>query len=306
MKVKLWGTRGSIPVPGKDTVEYGGNTLCVEMRFGEKERLIVIDGGTGIRPLANHILNKDLPKGPIRGDLFFSHTHWDHIMGFPFFVPIYIPGTQLKIYGPVTFEDESLDKVIGGQLQYRYFPVKHSELAARLEYVDLKEGELDLGDGIQVRTKYLNHPVSCLGYRFTHAGKTVCTLFDHEPFRNIFPTDPGHPDYDELMAEEGELVAREENEKIIDFFRGADVVLYDCQYTEEEYLSSKLGWGHSCYEHAISSAREGDVKRLLMLHHEPMRTDAQLDKLEAYCKSLQDEDSGMEIGMAREGQEIIL
>lgn len=306
MKIKIWGTRGSIPVPGAETVKYGGNTICIELRFGEKDRLVIIDAGTGIRPLANYLLQNDLPKGSIKGDLFFSHTHWDHITGFPFFVPIFIPGTELNIYGPVTYEEEGLDRVIGGQLQYRYFPVKHSELSARLNYYSLKECELDLGDGMVVKTKYLNHPVSCLGYRFEYAGKSFCTLFDHEPYRNIFPNNPEDPDYDPLMAEEGELVAREENEKIQNFFKGTDLLLHDCQYTEEEYLASKLGWGHSPYEHAVVSAREGDVKKLFMLHHDPMRTDQQLDELEHYCKSLLEGKSEMEVIIGQEGQEFML
>ena len=111
-----------------------------------------------------------------------------------------------------------------------------------------------------VKIKYLNHPVSCLGYRFELAGKSFCTLFDHEPFRNIFPTDPADPDYDPVIAEEGEIVVREENEKVENFYRGADLLLHDCQYTEQEYLSGKKGWGHSYFEYVVSSARKRDVK----------------------------------------------
>lgn len=306
MKIKIWGTRGSIPVPGANTVKYGGNTLCIELRFGENNRLVIIDAGTGIRPLANEIMKNDLPKGPVKADLFFTHTHWDHIMGFPFFVPIFIPGTELNVYAPVTYEEDSLEKVIGGQLQYRYFPVKHSELSAKINYTSLKECEFDLGDGIMVRTKYLNHPILCLGYRFDYEDKSFCTVYDHEPFRNVFPTDPDDPGYDPLAAEEGEAVAREENEKLQNFFRGADLVVYDSQYTREEYLASKLGWGHSTFDYAVNSALQGEVKKLLLIHHDPMRTDEQLDELEKYCKSLIPEDSEMEVSMAREGQEIIL
>lgn len=303
MKIKIWGTRGSIPVPGINTVKYGGNTICIELRYGEDDRLAIIDAGTGIRLLANKLLSQDLPRGPIKADLFFSHTHWDHIMGFPFFVPIFIKGTHLKVYGPVTYEEDSLDKVIGGQLQYRYFPVKHSELSARIDYIPLKECELDLGGGMMVRTKYLNHPVLCLGYRFEFAGKSFCTIFDHEPFRNIFPTDPADPGYDPSVAEEGELVAGEENERIQHFYRGVDFLVHDCQYTQEEYLSSKKGWGHSTFEYVVQAAQGAGVKKLMLIHHDPMRTDEGLDGLEAYSKSLLPEGSKMEVIMAQEGQE---
>lgn len=306
MKIKLWGTRGSIPVPGPDTVKYGGNTHCVELRYGEKNHLLIIDAGTGIRPLANQLVKDELPKGPIKGNLFFSHTHWDHIMGFPFFVPIFIPGTQLDVYGPVTYENEGLDTIIGEQLQYRYFPVKYSELGADIQYFPLKECEINLPEGMKVKTKYLNHPILCLGYRFDWAAKSFCTIYDHEPFRNIFPTDPAHPEYDPLIAEEGELVAQEENKRIHDFYKGADLLIHDCQYTKEEYHSSKLGWGHSFFEYAVLAAQEGGVKTLLLTHHDPMRTDNQLDALTEYCQSLLPEKSTMQVLIAREGLEFIL
>ena len=186
MTVKFWGVRGSIPCPGPTTVDYGGNTACLELRFGDEERLIIIDAGSGIRSLGNYLMQHDLPKGPIDTSIFITHTHWDHIMGFPFFTPIFIPGSSITIYGPVTYEDEGLDRIIGDQLTYRYFPVKHSELAAKIKYVALKESTMDLGDGIKVTTKYLNHPILCLGYRFEYEGRVFCTVYDTEPFRNLF------------------------------------------------------------------------------------------------------------------------
>lgn len=301
MKIRLWGVRGSIPCPGPDTVQFGGNTTCLELRFGEKNRLIIIDAGSGIRLLANHLLKNDLPNGPIEAEIFFTHTHWDHVMGFPFFIPNYIKGTKLKIYGPVTHEQEKLDKIIGGQLSYRYFPIRMDELSAEITYEELKECEMDLGDGIKLKTKYLNHPILCLGYRFEYQGKVFCTGFDTEPFLNFFPTDPKHPDFDEEAAAEGELAAKEENRKILEFYKGADLLIHDAQYEHSEYLESKIGWGHSSYEYAINSAYKARVKKLVLFHHDINRTDEKLIELEKHYRSIIKDKSGMEILMAREG-----
>jgi len=306
MKIKLWGVRGSIPCPGPETVEFGGNTACIELRVGEKDRLIILDAGSGIRKLGEHILKHDVPKGPLKTQLFLTHTHWDHIMGFPFFIPIFIPGTEIDVYGPVTYEDEGLDKIIGDQLRYRYFPVKHSELAAQFRYHPLKEGTMDLGDGLFVTTKYLNHPILCLGYRFEYKGRAFCTAYDTEPFRNVFPTDPEAPGYDPEAASEGEAAAREENEKVLRFFQDADLLIHDSQYTKQEYLSSKLGWGHSPFETAINSAHKANVKRLLLFHHDPNRTDDQLKELlSGYREQVQGK-TDMKIEIAQEGTEIVL
>jgi len=305
-KVKLWGVRGSIPCPGPETVKYGGNTACLELRFGEEERLIIMDAGSGIRKLSEAILKKDLPKGPIKTSLFLTHTHWDHIMGFPFFVPIFIPGTEIDVYGPVTYEDEGLDKIIGDQLRYRYFPVKHSELSADIRYHPLREGTIDMGDGLHITTKYLNHPILCLGYRFEYQGKSFCTAYDNEPFRNVFPTDPKQPGYDPEAAAEGEAAAREENEKVLQFYKGADLLIHDSQYTKEEYLASKLGWGHTPFETAINNAHKAGVKHLLLFHHDPNRTDEQLEELlEKYRKRIAGK-SDLKIDLAREGMEYTL
>jgi len=274
MTVTIWGVRGSIPCPGPTTVRYGGNTLCLEFRYGRQDRLVIVDAGSGIRPLGNHLMRHELPKGPIEATILFSHTHWDHIMGFPFFVPNFLPTTKLTIYGPVTFEEDSLDKVIGGQMQYRYFPVTMTELAAQMTYHRLQETTLEFDEGLKVHTKYLNHPITCLGYRFEHEGKVIVTVFDHEPFRNLFADDP------EVSAE-GEAAAREENRRIEAFMAGADVVLHDAQYTQKEYLKGKQGWGHTPMEVAINTAARAGVKKLVLLHHDPERTDDQLDELES-------------------------
>ena len=303
MKIKFWGVRGSIPCPGPRTVRYGGNTPCIELRVKGSDRLMIIDAGSGIRELGLHMMTRDLPKGPIKAELFLTHTHWDHIMGFPFFTPIYVPGTRLKVYGPVTYEDEPLEKVVGGQLTYRYFPVRQSELASKIEYVDLKEQRLDLGDGILLVTKYLNHPVLCLGYRFEYEGKIFCTAFDTEPFRNVFSVSPEDPSYDETVAMEGEQAAKEENERICNFFRSADLLIYDAQYTQTEYEPSKLGWGHSPMEYAIAAASHSGVKRLALFHHEPVRKDEDLDALSGkICAESKD----MEVFFAKEGMEVEL
>jgi len=301
MKIRPWGVRGSIPCPGPETVHYGGNTSCIEIRYGEDDRLIVIDAGSGIRKLGEHIAKNDLSKGPLKFSMFFSHTHWDHIMGFPFFIPIFVPGTEIDIYGPVTYEDEGLEEIIGGQLRYRYFPVKHSELSAKLRYHPLRERSIDLGGGMQLTTKYLNHPILCLGYRFEHEGKVFCTAYDTEPFRNVFPTDPSDPSYDEEAAKEGEAAAKEENEKVLRFFKGADLLIHDSQYTKEEYTSSKIGWGHTSHEYAINAAHKAGVKKLLLFHHDPNRSDDELRSLLETYRSRIAGKSNLEIEVAREG-----
>jgi phosphoribosyl 1,2-cyclic phosphodiesterase len=305
MKVRFWGVRGSIPSPGAITQKYGGNTACIEIRVGGRDRLIIVDAGSGIRSLGNSMMANDLPKGPLQADIFLSHTHWDHIMGFPFFTPIYIPGSKLKVHGPVSFEEDPLEEVVGGQMKYRYFPINLGELASDIEYIRLKEDPaIDLGDGLSLATKLLNHPITALGYRFEFAGKSVCTCYDTEPFRNLFITDPDDPGYDEAMAVEGEEVAAEQNLAVEQFFAGTDLLIYDAQYTEAEY-ANRINWGHTTIEYAIAAAQRAGVKRLALFHHDPDRADARLDELaEIYCLPAQ---PGItEVFFAREGMEFLL
>jgi phosphoribosyl 1,2-cyclic phosphodiesterase len=284
-------------------MKYGGNTSCIELHFPELNRRIIIDAGSGLRELGNFMMANDFKKGPISTDIFLTHTHWDHIMGFPFFAPIYVKGTTIRVHGPVSFEGDTLEKIVGDQLTYRYFPVRQTELAARIEYHDLKEGTRDLGDGITVTAKYLNHPILCLGYRFLYQGKTVCTAYDTEPFRNVFCTDPEDPSYDQDMALEGKLVAQEQNDVLAQFFAGANLLVHDAQYIEEEYTDKFLGWGHSSFEHAVAAATRVGVKSLALFHHDPMRSDDQIDALsEKYC--LKPGPGDPEIFFAREGVEL--
>ncbi len=305
MKIKFWGVRGSIPCPGSHTMKYGGNGACMELRVDGRQEIIVIDAGSGIRELGNALVANDLANGPLQIGLYLSHTHWDHIMGFPYFTPIYIPGTKMAVHGPVSFEDDPLKDVVGGQMKYRYFPINVGELASDIEYKRLcEEPGQDLGDGLLLTTKFINHPITALGYRFEHKGKVFCTCYDHEPYRNLFITDPDHPEYDEAMAVEGEEVAEEQNRAIEDFFKGADLLVHDSQYTAEEY-TTKLDWGHSPMEHAIEAANRAGVKKLALFHHDPDRTDIQIDELaKKYCEPGKYGDT--EIFFAAEGTEIVL
>lgn len=303
MRLRLWGVRGSIPVPGPTTVRYGGNTACLEIRYGG-DRLIIVDAGSGIKALGDHLVRNDLKNGPIKARLFLSHTHWDHIIGFPFFTPIFIGGTQLDIYSPFNYEERSVEDIIGIQLSYQYFPVRQGELAARMSYHSLREETLDLGDGMVVTTKFLNHPVATLGYRFTYEGRSICTVFDHEPFRNVFPTDPNHPDYDPVAAEEGERAAQEENARVRAFCSDADLVIHDSQYTLAEYRQKFTGWGHTPFEAAINMAHQARVKRLLLFHHDPLRSDDELDDLLRGYRAMVADKTDMALDLAAEGMEV--
>ena len=293
--VRFWGVRGSMPCPGPDTCIYGGNTTCLEIRAGK--RLVIIDAGTGIRPLGDALLDRNYYPNPVDADIFISHTHWDHIMGFPMFTPFYDPQTRLRIRGPVSSEGDTLEAIIGTQLSYKFWPVRLSELAAKIEYDQIRETAIDLGGGLRVTTKYLNHPNLCMGYRFEYQGKSIVTAFDHEPFRNLFPVDPADPGYNKEAAKEGEDAAREENAKVSGFFRGADLLIHDAQYDSGEF-KTHLGWGHSSFDFAVSAARSAGVKKLFLFHHDPNRTDRQLAEFENFYRNAE---RGMEIKMAREG-----
>jgi phosphoribosyl 1,2-cyclic phosphodiesterase len=303
MILKFWGVRGSIPSPGPNTVKYGGNTLCLELRLPDQERLIIFDAGSGIRELGDSLSADNGNKGCLNADIFLTHTHLDHILGLPFFAPIHNPGTRLKIYGPVTCEEDPLEEVIGGQLSYRYFPIRQHELGADIEYIDLMEGKYNLGRGITLIAKYLNHPLLALGYRVEYRDKVLCTAYDTEPFYNVFCTDTSDASFDEILASEGARVAREENRRMEEFFKDADLLIHDGQYTQSEYENAKRGWGHSPIEYVVEAAKRAKVKRLAICHHDPLRTDCQLDELSQVYGN-EEYAGGMKVFFAREGQEV--
>jgi len=264
MQIKFWGVRGSIPSPGPDTSQFGGNTPCVEVR-NEGEPLIILDAGTGIRKLGMDIL-RDPSVTEIH--LFFSHTHWDHIQGLPFFAPLFIPKYKIKLYGPVHYS-KNLEQILSLQMEYTYFPVRVAELAADLSFHDITEQEIHVGNGIAVKTKYVNHPVVCLSYKITCEGRSFIYLTDHEPYRNLFS------EGDNINSEEGRLVAQEQSEALIDFIERTDLLCIDAQYTPAEY-KTKVGWGHSSVDDSYQLAREGGVREVVLFHHDPDRTDAEL------------------------------
>ena len=281
--VKFWGTRGSIPAPGPQSRKYGGNTSCVEIHADPA--LFICDGGTGLRELGLDLMKRK--KGePIRGHFLFSHTHWDHIQGFPFFVPAFLPGAELNVYAPLGFQ-QSLEEAMSGQMEYSYFPVKLRDLRSRIHFSELEEGFFRVGD-VLVETQYLNHTAPTIAYRMTNGGATVAYVTDHEPF---WKSDDG------ILHHPGD-------QRHIAFLRGADFVIHDAQYTDEQY-TNRVGWGHSTIEYATDVAQAAGVKRLALFHHDPTHDDTMLDRLEAVAKARAAESgSGLDVFAAREGLEV--
>ena len=264
MKVRFWGTRGSIAAPGPTTARYGGNTSCVELRASDGT-LIVLDCGTGARELGLHLVRTE-PQ-PYRIHLFIGHTHWDHIQGFPFFVPAFLPGTELNIYAPLGFQ-HGLEEAMAGQMEYSYFPVKLRELRSRIHFTELDEGFFRVGE-VLVETQYLNHTAPTIAYRMSNGGATIAYVTDHEPF----------------WSTEGRVSRHPGDERHIEFLRGANLVVHDAQYTEEEYRGGKVGWGHSSVDYAVDVALAAGVDRLVLFHHDPTHDDATMDAMQATARA---------------------
>lgn len=295
MKVKFWGVRGSIPAPGPLTVRYGGNTTCIEVR-SDDGTLIILDAGTGIFPLAQKLLR----ELPVSANIFITHSHWDHIHGLPFFTPLFIPGNRVHIFGafdPVS--GNGVEQVMAVQLQYSYFPVREAEMKASIEYETLSIGQsVVLGDAT-ITSALLNHPVIDFGYRIECNGKSVFFTGDHEPYYNIY--DPDDADYAEYQA-----LMEEKQTAVDDVMRGVDILIVDTSYTREEYVTKK-GWGHGVFDASIAMALRVGAKHLYCTHHEPTRSDDDLeaiftDVMARHAPLLQ----GLAVHLAREGLEIDL
>jgi len=277
--IKFWGVRGSVPVPGKDTLRFGGNTTCIEVRTSDGQ-LIIVDAGTGIRLLGIELMKGDFGKGLGVAHILFTHSHWDHIQGFPFFVPAYIgskddSGNKLSggcnifnLYGASDVDDR-LEATLRGQMEHFYFPVDLNYLSAQINFHPLASKNIQIGN-TTVMARRLIHPNGVLGYRIQDGDKVLTVATDCE-----------HPS-------DGSI-----DKNILELAQDADILVYDSQYTPEEYNPvahglqgpSKIGWGHSTFSEGARIAAEAKIKRLVITHHDPLHGD---DKIAAMEKRVQE------------------
>lgn len=264
MRITFWGVRGSIPSPGPDTVGVGGNTSCVEVRAGKA--LLVFDGGTGLRLLGKRLLK----EMPFTAHLFFSHVHWDHIQGFPFFDPAFVAGNVIHLYGGNNVS-RTLEETLAGQMDHPSFPVHLTEMGAKMVFhgvSDREAVEVDAGDGHKavISAAPGNHPNGVWAYRVDHAGHSVVYATDTEHYAVVDP-------------------------KLTKLAEGAEVLIYDSQYTPEEYSGHgggmpKVGWGHSTFEEAVKLAKAAKVKKLILYHHDPTQSDTAVAEKERRAREL--------------------
>lgn len=265
MRITFWGVRGSIPSPGPTTAHFGGNTSCVEVRAGTA--IIIFDGGTGLRLLGQKLLK----EMPIDADVFFSHVHWDHIQGFPFFAPAFVQGNVIRLWGGNNVS-RTLEEALAGQMDYPSFPVHLSQMGAKMTFNDLYEGqvlEIDAGDGskVTIKTARGNHPNGVWAYRLEHGGKSVVFATDTEHYAIVDP-------------------------KLQALCKDADVLIYDAQYTPEEYAGQagtggpKAGWGHSTFEEGVKLSKAAGVRQLVLFHHDPNQSDDAVREKERRARAL--------------------
>jgi phosphoribosyl 1,2-cyclic phosphodiesterase len=251
--INFWGVRGSIACPGANTVRYGGNTPCVEMLV-DGYRLI-FDAGTGIHVLGQSLLN----HLPVSGHLFFSHSHWDHIQGFPFFSPAFMEGNEFDIYGGVIPQGVTIEHRLHDQMTQPNFPVPLQVMGANLRFHNLDYGDrVELGD-VTVLTGLLNHPGGAMGYRISWQDYAVAYITDTEHLETGL------------------------DRHVLDLADQADVLIYDSTYTDEEYhhpRTSKVGWGHSTWQEAVKIAQAAQVKKLVIFHHDPSHDDDFMDSIQ--------------------------
>lgn len=291
MRAKFWGTRGSIATPGPGTVHFGGNTSCVEVTTNAGD-IFMFDCGTGARSLGASLVASGKP---IKATILLSHTHWDHIQGFPFFTPLFMPGNEITVCGPQG-SGRSLHDVLAGQMEFNYFPVELNALPAKITFRELAEGTHEFGT-TRVVAQYLNHPTMTLGYRIEADDSAAIYFCDHEPFSTTFwHKQPTLGDADSIVHEGDRRHAR--------FMAGAGLVIHDAQYTPEEFPARK-NWGHSTYEYAVGLAAAAGVRHLALTHHDPAHDDAFVQGIEQRARAFAREvGPSIEVVCAYEGLEL--
>jgi phosphoribosyl 1,2-cyclic phosphodiesterase len=252
MSIRFWGVRGSIPCPGPETVRYGGNTACIEVRCGD--HLLILDGGTGLRELGRVLVKN---SRPIDADLFYSHTHFDHICGLPFFAPCFVPGNRFRMWAGHLLPANTLENVLCGMMMAPLFPVPISMLSAQMEFSDFRSGDvLTPRPGMILRTAPLDHPNGATGYRIEYGGKVVAYITDTEH------RSPGLDPH------------------VLSLIEKADVMIYDSTYTDDEY-PAHINWGHSTWQQGIRLADAAHVKTYVVFHHDPGHDDVFMDRVAA-------------------------
>jgi len=287
--VRFWGVRGSIPTPGRTTQRFGGNTSCIEVRADDT--LLILDGGTGMRELGIDLLARG--DAPIVAHLLFSHMHWDHIQGFPFFLPAYQPKNRCVIYGAQQ-DDTRFHHLLSGQMRSAYFPVSFTELRANIISASMEAGEVEI-EGVKVRCLEQPHPGVSYAYSLEKDGKKIVYATDSE--LDMLLPDSAQPD-----ANPNDI--RGLPQTFIDFVQDADLLVADGQYTDDEYPRHR-GWGHPRATTVVDLAVLAKVKMLAVHHHDPMQTDADVDaKVEACRARAQSFGSDLFVFGAREGIEL--
>jgi phosphoribosyl 1,2-cyclic phosphodiesterase len=259
-RLTFWGTRGSIPTPGPQTTRYGGNTACLSIT-GPDDRLVILDAGSGLRPLGHELMSRRGVR--ITADILLSHTHWDHIQGLPFFKPLSASGNRFCVYGAAQ-GGVPLQEILRRQMDPMVFPIPLEALAAKLEVNDITEGEFPLRD-FRVQTFRLRHPGTTLGYRLQPArgGREVAYVTDNE--LGSGGTYPVSPDW---------------RKRLVQFLTGTDTLIHDAMYSDQ-FVQQRAGWGHSTPRQAVDLAAEAECARLILFHHEPENDDAMIDHLVA-------------------------
>ena len=287
-RLKFWGVRGSIPAPGEATSFFGGNTSCVELRADGEH--IICDAGSGIRPLGL-ALAAEAQGQPLNLTLLLTHAHWDHIQGFPFFVPAYDPHSRLKILG-YEGATEGLRTTLAGQMESPYFPLPLNEMPGNIEIEELKEMRFQIGT-VAVEACFTNHPGVCVGYRFQTSGGVIVYMPDNETISRT-------------GEEPDEQVPSTMDANIAEFIRDADVLILDAQYDAKEY-AEHIGWGHGCVDEVVALAVGANVKRLYLFHHDPGHDDRAIATMVAHANALaRKAGSAMRVEAAREGEEVAL